>query len=169
MPECFRKKYPTTRVIIDATEVKVVQPSDPAEQQMTFSSYKNTNTFKSLIGIAPSGAICFVSSLYSGSISDKELTRQSGLQPLLEKGDSVMADKGFDISDLLLPLDVSSNIPPFLRGKPQLDEHELIETRRIASLRIHVERAIEHINFFDQSIQASLACVADQACLCSDN
>ena len=47
MPECFKKKYPTTRVIIDATEVKVVQPSDPAEQQMTFSSYKNTTTFKS--------------------------------------------------------------------------------------------------------------------------
>ena len=164
MPECFKKKYPTTRVIIDATEVKVVQPSDPAEQQMTFSSYKNTNTFKSLIGITPSGAICFVSSLYSGSISDKELTRQSGLLPLLEKGDSVMADKGFDISDLLLPLDVSLNIPPFLRGKPQLDEHELIETRRIASLRIHVERAIECIknfHFFDR--QASLACVADQA------
>ena len=166
MPESFKKKYPTTRVIIDATEVKVVQPSDPTEQQMTFSSYKNTNTFKSLIGITPSGAICFVSSLYSGSISDKELTRQSGLLPLLEKGDSVMADKGFDISDLLLPLDVSLNIPPFLRGKPQLDEHELVETRRIASLRIHVERAIERIkNFhlFDRPIPASLACVADHA------
>ena len=117
MPACF-KKYPTTRVIIDATEVKVVQPSDPAEQHMTFSTYKNTTTFKSLVGITPSGAICFVSSLYSGSISDKELTRQSGLLPLLEKGDSVMVDKGFDISDLLLPLDVALNIPPFLRGKP---------------------------------------------------
>ena len=104
--------------------------------------------------------------LYSGSISDKELTRQSGLLPLLEKGDSIMADKGFDISDLLLPLDVSLNIPPFLRGKPQLDEHELIETRRVASLRIHVERAIERIknfHFFDRPIPASLACVADQA------
>ena len=92
---------------------------------MTFYSYKNTNTFKSLIEITPSGAICFVSSLYSGSISDKESIRQSGLLPLLEKGNSVMPDKGFDISDLLLPLDVSLNIPPFLHGKPQLDELNL--------------------------------------------
>ena len=125
IPESYKKKYPATRVIIDATKVKVAQPSNPAEQYMTFYSYKNTNTFKSLIEITPSGAICFVSSLYSGSISDKESIRQSGFLPLLEKGNSVMADKGFDISDLLLPLDVSLNIPPFLHGKPQLDELNL--------------------------------------------
>lgn len=57
MPQCFRRKYPSTKVILDATEVKVVQPSDPIEQQVTFSHYKNTNTFKGLIGITPSGAI----------------------------------------------------------------------------------------------------------------
>ena len=57
MPECFRKKCPITRVIIDAIKVKVVQPSEPAEQ-MTFSSYKNTSIFKSLKGIIPSEAIC---------------------------------------------------------------------------------------------------------------
>ena len=41
----------------------------------------------------------------------------------------------FNISNLLLSLDVSLNIPPFLYGKRQFDEHEVIETRRIASLR----------------------------------
>ncbi len=43
MSQCFPKKYPSTRVILDATEIKVVQPSNPIEQQMT-SHYKNTNT-----------------------------------------------------------------------------------------------------------------------------
>ena len=76
MPKCFRDLYPTTRVIIDATEVYIEKPSLPDLQQMTFSNYKNNNTFKGLIGISPSGAITFVSSLFSGSISDKELTRQ---------------------------------------------------------------------------------------------
>ena len=57
MPQCCRRKYPSTKVILDATEVKVVQSSDPIEQQVTFSHYKNTNTFKGLIGITPSGAI----------------------------------------------------------------------------------------------------------------
>lgn len=88
---------------------------------MTFSNYKNSNTFKALIGISPSGAIIFVSQLFSGSISDKQLTRQSGVLDLLESGDSVMADRGFDIQDDLTPLGVKLNIPPFLKGKSQLD------------------------------------------------
>ena len=56
-----------------------------------------------------------------------------------------MADHGFNIQDDLTPLGVRINIPPFLKGKEQLDEEELIETRRIASLRIHMERAMERI------------------------
>ena len=76
--------------------------------------------------------VTFVSILFPGSISDKELTRKSGLLQCLEEGDSVMADHGFDIQDDLTPIGVRVNIPPFLR---QLDGCELIETRRIASLR----------------------------------
>ena len=166
MPDCFRAKYPSTRVIVDATEIRVVQPTDPAEQQMTFSNYKNTNTFKGLVGITPTGAVSFVSPLYSGNISDKELTRESGLLDLLEVGDHVMADRGFEIEDDLHARGVKLNIPPFLRGKSQLETSEIIETRRIASLRIHVEHAIERIknfHFFDHVIPASLAGIADQA------
>ena len=154
MPKCFRNLYPTTRVIIDATEIYMEKLSLPDLQQMTFSSYKNYNTFKALVGISPSGAITFVSSLYSGSISDKELTRQSEILALLDRGDSVMADRGFDIETDLIPLGVKLNIPPFLKGKSQLSEKEMIETRCIASVCIHVERAMEHIknyHIFDRS------------------
>ena len=99
MPREFQEKYPSTRVIIDATEIFVEQPQLPELQKMTFSNYKNHNTFEALVGILPDGAIIFVSPLYPGCISDKELTRKSGILDLLEEGDSVMADKGFEIED----------------------------------------------------------------------
>lgn len=165
MPKCFKSLYPTTRVIIDATEIYIEKPSLPDLQQMTFSNYKNSNTFKALIGISPSGAVTFISNLFSGSISDKELTRKSGILQILEKGDSVMADRGFDIEEDLIPLGVRLNIPPFLRGKAQLSDRESTETRRIASLRIHVERAMERIknyHIFDRTIAASLTDLANQ-------
>ena len=142
MPVQFQKLYPTS-VIIDATEIFISHPRLPELQQMTFSNYKNHNTFKALIGISPSRAITFVSKFFPGSISDQELTRKSGLLDLLERGDSVMADRGFDIKVDLIVQGVRLNIPPFLRGKQQLDEDERVVTRQIASLRIHVERAME--------------------------
>ena len=95
--------------------------------------------------ISPSGAVTFVSSLYPGFISDKELTHRSGLLDLLEVGDSVMADRGFDIQEELALL---LNIPLFLRGKKQLSSNELVEIRRISALRIHVEKAMEQTKNF---------------------
>ncbi|XP_069695877.1 uncharacterized protein [Periplaneta americana] len=142
VPPAFREKYPTTRVIIDATEVSIMKPKNPTAQQATFSNYKNCNTVKVLIGINPSGFICFISDAYGGAISDRQLFIRSGLLDLLEEGDAVMADRGFNIQDLLCVKGVSLNIPPFLKGKKQFSPSENIETRRIASNRIHVERAI---------------------------
>ena len=144
----FKDKYHSTRVIIDATEVYIDQPKLPELQQMTFSNYKNSNTFKALVGISPDGVITFVSSFYPGSISDKELTRRSDIMYLLEPGDSVMADRGIDIEDDLVLQGVHLNISPFLRGKEQFSEKELVLTRWIASLRIHVERAMDWIKNF---------------------
>ena len=52
-----------------------------------------------------------------------------------------MADRGFEIEEDLLLIGAHLSIPPFLCGKSQLSENELVITRRITSLRIHVERA----------------------------
>ena len=144
MPIAFRLLYPSTRCIIDATEIFIQMPSNPTAQQLTYSSYKNHNTLKALIAIIPSGAVCFVSDLFSGNISDKRLVAESGLLKLLEVGDSVMADRGFLINDMLPP-GILLNVPPMLNETGQLTEDERARTRRIASVRIHVERAIERI------------------------
>ena len=144
MPESFKNAYPTTRCIIDATEIFIQSPSNPQAQQRTFSSYKNHNTLKALIAVTPSGAVSFVSTLYGGSISDRELTEKCGLLNLLEPGDSVMADRSFTIADVLDIRGVALNIPP-TKTQNQFTQRELTITRRIANLRIHVERAIGRI------------------------
>ena len=149
MPQSFKDKYPTTRVIIDGTELKCQTPSSLVLHSETFSSYKSHTTFKGLIGIAPSGHITFISQLYAGSISDREITIRSGLLKLpFTAGDVIMADKGFTISDLLEPIGVGLNIPPFVGSRSQHNPSEVITTQEIASERIHVERAINKIKNF---------------------
>ena len=64
----FWEKYPTTTVIIDATETFLEQPQLPELQKTIFSNFKNYNTLKALVGISPDGAITFVSPLYPGCI-----------------------------------------------------------------------------------------------------
>ena len=145
MPESFKKEYPNTRIIIDATEFPVERPSSLLVQACTFSSYKNKNTVKVLIGVTPSGAISFVSEAYEGSVSDRKLVEVSGLLDKLEPGDEVMADKGFTIHDLLIPRGIRLNIPPFLQKNMQMAANDVFLTKKIARLRVHVERAIGRV------------------------
>lgn len=145
MPEAFKTEYPNTRIIIDATEFRVERPSSLLSQATTFSAYKNTNTVKVLVGITPRGAISFLSQAYEGSVSDRRLVELSGLLEKLEAGDEIMADKGFLIQDLLTPIGVRLNIPPFLDSRTQMPADDVLLTKKIAKLRVHVERAIGRI------------------------
>ena len=79
LPAKVREFCPTLRCIIDATEIYIEQPKNPEAQQLTFSTYKNHNTLKSLIGINGNGVINFLSCLEGGSISDRDLTVKSGI------------------------------------------------------------------------------------------
>lgn len=58
-----------------------------------------------------------------------------------------MGDKGFIIRDLL-PLGVLLNLPAFLGGSNQIAAEDVVKTQEIASLRIHMERAISKIKNF---------------------
>ena len=121
MPESFHQKYKSTRVIIDCTEVRCQIPSGLLLNSELFSLYKNYVTLKGLVGITPIGAVTFISQLYTGNISDREIVTRSGLSLLdLTSGDSVMADKGLTIEDIL-PL-----------GVPLIFLHSWEETRRLS-------------------------------------
>ncbi|KAL9975925.1 hypothetical protein ACROYT_G013144 [Oculina patagonica] len=142
------KKFPNTRVVIDCTEVFIEKPTLPSAQKTTWSEYKEHNTIKTLVGITPTGTFSFVSNFWTGSTSDRRITQESGFLDKLEEGDEVMADKGFNISDLIIRRKATLNIPPLAQGGKQLSRNKVTTTRRIASVRIHVERAIERLKNF---------------------
>ena len=59
-----------------------------------------------------------------------------------------MADKGFLIEKHCVEHGVILNIPPLLGKDCQMSPADIVKTRRIASLRVHVERAIERLKTF---------------------
>ena len=52
MPEDFKQKYSSTRVIIDCTKVRCQMPSSFHLNGELFSNYKHHTTLKGLIGIS---------------------------------------------------------------------------------------------------------------------
>ena len=146
LPKAF-KYFPKTRSIIDCTEFFIQKPSLPSSQRVTWSNYKHHNTLKALISISPTGSFTFISKLFTGSISDRRIVEESGYLEYLEHGDDIMADRGFLIRDLLARRSCTLNIPPYSMGR-QLSSRAVTKTRRIASARIHVERAIGRLKTF---------------------
>ena len=142
MPTDFKSKYPSTRVIIDGTECPVQKPKQPLAQQATFSTYKNKNTVKVLVGCSPGGLVSYISEAYGGSASDRQICERGNLTDRCDPGDSIMADKGFNVQDLFIPYDITINIPSFFKKKNRISSHTVIKDRKLASKRVHVERII---------------------------
>jgi len=172
VPGCF-ETFNGARITLDCTEIQCAVPrSSMSDQSATFSHYKQRNTFKALIGVAPNGTITFVSELYPGSVSDKQIVLHSKVLDQMQPGDLILADKGFLLHDSL-PQGVTVNIPPFLTTQ-QFSTAQVKETTRIARARIHVERAIQRIKVFriTSFIPASYRHKATkifQACACLVN
>ena len=143
MPMDFQKHCPTCAVIIDCFEIFIERPSSNVlARAQTFSSYKHHNTVKYLIGITPQGTVCFISDGWGGHVSNKHLTENSGLLNHLIPGDTILADRGFDIENSVGIYCARVSIPAFTKGKKQLAGIDVEQTRRIANVRIHVDRVI---------------------------
>ena len=90
-----------------------------------------------LVRNAPNGAFVFVSQLYTGSISDRELVVQSGLMPLLEDvpaGKSDMTDEGLKFQDLPVKSGLLLNVPS-LKGSPSFDVEDVRKHSRLIKLQ----------------------------------
>lgn len=142
MPQIFKELYPRARCIIDCSEIFIERPTAYQARAKTYSNYKSHNTVKFLVGITPNGAISFLSKCWGGRATDKQITRNSGFLDMVEHGDVILADRGFDITDDLGVFGVRLEIPSFTRGKKQLSLQEVEYSKRLSKVRIHVERVI---------------------------
>ena len=75
------------------------------------------------------------------------------------------------IRDQLKAINVDLNIPPFLEKRQKLLASEVLEGRKIASLRIHVERVIGRIKNYailKGTLPITLSRIANQiVCVCA--
>lgn len=145
LPMDFRKHSPNCVVIIDCFELFLERSANVNARAQTYSQYKHHNTVKYLIGITPQGTVCFISEGWGGRASDKHITENCGILEKLNPGDVVVADRGFDIQESVGLYCATIKIPAFTKGKKQLSGVEVEQTRRIANVRIHVERVIGNI------------------------
>ena len=167
MPESMTEKYPAVEWILDAFEIECERPSSSVLQAQSLSNHKRRNIVKGLIACMPSGQLGFISQLYTGSISDHELTIRSGfLQMPHNKGAVWLADKAFQIQDLADRLGVTVNVKAFIGNRQQASADEVCPTQQVvASERIHIEHAINKVkNFhiFDRPIPLSMKDLVNQ-------
>ena len=99
----------------------IERPSNVLARVQTFSSYKHHNTVKYLIGIIPQGTVCFILDGWGGHVSNKHLTENSGLLNHLIPGETILADRGFDIEDSVGIYCARVSIPAFTftKGKQE--------------------------------------------------
>ena len=74
-------------------------------------------------------------------VSDKYIVENSGYLLYLLPGD-VLADRGFNVEDSVALQGATLDIPAFTRGGDQLPPGDIEATRKLANVRIHVERII---------------------------
>jgi hypothetical protein len=135
------------RLTIDCTEIQVEMPADPAFALECWSKYKHRYTLKWLVATSPDGRIVFVSDAYPGSWIDERITEDCGIMDMLNPGDVVLADKGFNahcdfyLRDILL-------VRPISLREGGFDKEESDLSRKIASARVHVERAMRRAKAF---------------------
>ena len=92
--------------------------------------------------ISPVGTISFIFCLWGGRVAVKVLTQQSGFLNLVEAGDTIMADRGFNIAEDLWLYGAKLEILSFTCGKAQLSQKEVEFSQCLARVRIHVVRII---------------------------
>ena len=85
--------------IIDSSKIFIEIPKNLELQSAPWSEYKHHNTL--CVCVSLNSALTFVSKAYTGRISDKEIILKPDFLDMLPKVSNIMADKGFNLFDVL--------------------------------------------------------------------
>lgn len=133
---------------LECTEIQTERPSLDSVNAVMYSNYKSRHTCKVLVACTPGGTVSYVSEAVGGDMSDVELLRKNGILDKFEKGDQVMADKGFNNKADFLIGDGELIMPEFARKSVQFTESNNVTNAQVYNARIHVERVIGRLKDF---------------------
>ena len=69
----------------------------------------------------------------------------SGFLQYFYPGDQVLADRGFTVEEEILIAGAELVKPPAAKGKAQMTSKYIAKTKRVANVRIHVERVYQKL------------------------
>ncbi|KAL0839756.1 hypothetical protein ABMA28_016397 [Loxostege sticticalis] len=158
LPMAFRSRFSKTQSIIDCFEIQIQQPSNATHQSLTWSNYKGCNTLKYLISITPNGFINYISGGYGGRVDDAALFQDCKIIDQIPTGSTILADRGFKhIASIVESKGCKLIRPPSVKTGAVSNKADVMDTKRIAAVRIHVERSIGRLRSF--KMLAPHACV----------
>jgi len=94
---------------------------------------------------SPLGAVNYLSTAWGGRASDVEMVRASDFisSKFHQPRDQLLADRGFTmVEELVIGCGAELLIQSFTKDKKQLSPKEVEASRKISSVRIHIERVI---------------------------
>ena len=93
------------------------------------------------IGIRPDGGMSYVSKPFESSISDNGTIEDSDMLDYIDKGDTVLGDRGYTCKHLFAEKGAHLLTPPWKpRDGSPMSEEDIALGRAIASARVHIER-----------------------------
>lgn len=99
----------------DCFEIFMNKPSSLDSRAIVWSNYKHYHTAKVLVGITPTGVVCFLSLCWGGRTLNKHIVAECALFSLLLPCD-VLAVGGFDITKYVALFHARSLILAFTKG-----------------------------------------------------
>lgn len=147
----------------DRTETKISASENFDVNNITFSQYNNHTTGKTAVLITPHGTFLQCSATYPGTISDNDVTEQSGVLDMVRRGSVVLTNKGFGITKLCLQKGLHHNRPP-IKFDAHYDETDISKNFDIATLRIYNENYIGSMRDWEIMNSCWPLCRIDMLC-----